>query len=131
MLTFYPSQPTLGRMPTQDDADRTELLQGTLDLLVLRTLRRGRQHGQRVARAIVQNSREMLLAEHGSLYHAFQRLEANGWIHAELGVSENKRRARFYELTKEDRQQLVRETGDWHKLVRALGFVLGEETAHG
>jgi PadR family transcriptional regulator PadR len=128
LLTIYPSAPTLGRMTTQD---RTDLLQGTLDLLILRTLRQGRQHGQGVARAILQNSREMLLVEHGSLYPALQRLEANGWIRAEWGVSENNRRARFYELTKDGKQQLAKETGDWHKLVRAIGFILGPEAARG
>ena len=131
MLTVYPKARTLGRMSTQDDVERTELLQGTLDLLILRTLRLGRQHGQGVARAILQNSRDMLLVEHGSLYPALQRLEANGWIRAEWGVSENNRRARFYELTKEGRQQLVKEAGEWRKLVRAVGFILGPETARG
>jgi PadR family transcriptional regulator len=118
-------------MSTQDDADRTELLQGTLDLLILRTLRVGRQHGQGVARAIQQNSRDMLLVEHGSLYPALQRLEANGWIRAEWGVSDNNRRARFYELTKGGRKQLVKETSDWRKLVVAVGLILGPETARG
>ncbi len=131
LLTVYPNSRTLGRMSTQDDTDRTALLQGTLDLLILRTLRLGRQHGQGVARAILQNSRDVLLVEHGSLYPALQRLEANGWIRAEWGVSENNRRARFYELTKDGRQQLVKETGEWRKLVRAVGFILGPETARG
>jgi PadR family transcriptional regulator PadR len=118
-------------MSTQDDAERTELLQGTLDLLILRTLRMGRQHGQGVARAIQQNSRDMLLVEHGSLYPALQRLEENGWIRAEWGVSDNNRRARFYELTKDGRKQLVRETSDWRKLVVAVGLILGPESARG
>lgn len=118
-------------MSTQDDASRTELLQGTLDLLILRTLRLGRQHGQGVARAILQNSRDMLLVEHGSLYPALQRLEANGWIRAEWGVSDNNRRARFYELTKDGRRQLLKEADEWRKLVRAVGFILGPETARG
>lgn len=118
-------------MSTQDSADRTELLQGTLDLLILRTVRLGRQHGQGIARAIQQNSRDMLLVEHGSLYPALQRLEANGWIRAEWGVSANNRRARFYELTKVGRKQLVKETGDWRKLVEAVGLILGTEAAHG
>ena len=116
-------------MSTQDSADRTELLQGTLDLLILRTVRLGRQHGQGIARAIQQNSRDMLLVEHGSLYPALQRLEANGWIRAEWGVSANNRRARFYELTKVGRKQLVKETSDWAKLVEAVRLVLGAEAA--
>jgi PadR family transcriptional regulator PadR len=118
-------------MSTQDDADRTELLQGTLDLLILRTLRMGGQHGQGVARAIRQNSRDMLLVEHGSLYPALQRLEENGWIRAEWGVSDNNRRARFYELTKDGRKQLMKETSDWRKLVVAVGLILGPKSARG
>jgi PadR family transcriptional regulator PadR len=118
-------------MSTQDDASRTELLQGTLDLLILRTLRLRRQHGQGVARAILQNSRDMLLVEHGSLYPALQRLEANGWIRAEWGISDNNRRARFYELTKDGRRQLLKEADEWRKLVRAVGFILGPEAARG
>jgi len=118
-------------MSTQDDASRTELLQGTLDLLILRTLRLGRQHGQGVARAIQQNSRDMLLVEHGSLYPALQRLEANGWIRAEWGVSANNRRARFYELTKDGRKQLVKEASEWRKLVQAVGLILGPKPARG
>lgn len=115
-------------MTTQD---RTDLLQGTRDLLILRTLGQGRQHGQGAARAILQNSREMLLVEHGSLYPALQRLEAKGWIRAEWGVSANNRRARFYELTKDGKRQLTKETGDWRKLVRAVGLILGPQAAGG
>ncbi|MFI5234056.1 MAG: PadR family transcriptional regulator, partial [Gemmatimonadales bacterium] len=111
------------------DSDRRALLQGTLDLLILRTLRPGRQHGQGVARAIQQNSREMLLVEHGSLYPALQRLEAKGWVRAEWGVSDNNRRARFYEITRDGRKQLARETSDWRKLVEAVGLILGPETS--
>ena len=118
-------------MSTQDNDVRTELLQGTLDLLILRTLRSGREHGQGVARAILQSSREMLLVEHGSLYPALQRLESRGWIRAEWGVSDNNRRARFYELTSAGRRQLVKETSEWKRLVQAVGFVLGPEAAHG
>jgi PadR family transcriptional regulator PadR len=118
-------------MSTRDDPGRPELLQGTLDLLILRTLRPGREHGQGVARAILQNSRDMLLVEHGSLYPALQRLEANGWIRAEWGISGNNRRARFYELTKDGRRQLLKEADEWRKLVRAVGFILGPETAGG
>ncbi|MFY9727487.1 MAG: PadR family transcriptional regulator, partial [Bryobacteraceae bacterium] len=83
-------------MSTQEnDKDRIILLQGTLDLLILRTLIFGPQHGQGIARAIQQNSRDALLVDHGSLYPALQRLEEQGWISAEWGVSENNRKARF------------------------------------
>ena len=83
-------------MTTQkDDNDRLILLQGTLDLLILRTLIFGSQHGQGIARAIQQNSQDALLVDHGSLYPALQRLEEQGWIRAEWGTSENNRKARF------------------------------------
>ena len=119
-------------MSTQDrNANRIALLQGTLDLLILRTLVFGRQHGQGIARAIQQISDEVLLVDHGSLYPALQRLEANGWIEAAWGTSENNRRARFYELTKSGREQLLRETNQWQRLVEAMGRVLGMEGAEG
>jgi transcriptional regulator len=119
-------------MPTQEDSqDRIALLQGTLDLLILRTLVFGRQHGQGIARAIQQTSDEVLLVDHGSLYPALQRLEAKGWIEAAWGTSDNNRRARFYELTKLGREQLVRETNQWRRLVEAMGRVLGPESAKG
>ena len=117
-------------MSTQD-ADRIALLQGTLDLLILRTLAGGHQHGQGIARAIQRNSRELLLVDHGSLYPALQRLESKGWIQAEWGISENNRRARFYELTAKGRQQLATEASQWRRLVEAVGFILGPETAEG
>src|SRR6266404_7460227 len=98
-------------MATQDVSDeRLALLQGTLDLLILRTLVFGRQHGQGIARAIQQNAQDALLVEHGALYPALQRLEAQGAIAAEWGVSENNRKARLYTLTKTGRKQLVKET---------------------
>src|SRR6516164_1263202 len=97
-------------MSTQDDGERLELLQGTLDLLVLRTLIFGSQHGQGVARAIQETSGEELLVEHGALYPALQRLEDRGWISAKWGTSANNRRARFYSLTTAGRKQLVKET---------------------
>lgn len=111
-------------MSTQADRERAALLQGTLDLLVLRTLGLGRQHGQGIARTIQQCSRDRILVEHGSLYPALQRMEERGWITAEWGVSENNRRARFYALTRKGRQELARETSEWHQLVEAVGWVL-------
>ncbi len=119
-------------MPTQDNAtDRIALLQGTLDLLILRTLVFGREHGQGIARAIQQTSDDVLLVDHGSLYPALQRLESKGWIKARWGTSENNRKARFYELTQSGRRRLVRETNQWRRLVTAMGRVLGPEEAGG
>ena len=114
-------------MVTQDDPDRLTLLQGTLDLLILRTLRLGRQHGQGIARAIQEQSDDVLLVEHGALYPALQRLEAKGWIAAEWGTSSNNRRARFYTLTKDGRKQLVQEASRWRTMALAIARVLGPE----
>jgi len=116
-------------MSTQDANGRLELLQGTLDLLILRTLIFGPQHGQGIARAIQQTSAEELLVEHGALYPALQRLEERGWISAKWGTSSNNRKARFYSLTPTGRKQLSRETTKWKRLARAIGRVLGTETA--
>ncbi|MCI0433527.1 MAG: PadR family transcriptional regulator, partial [Gemmatimonadetes bacterium] len=106
-------------------------LQGTLDLLILRTLEPGAQHGQGIARAIQENSADALLVEHGSLYPALQRLEARGWLRAKWGVSANNRRARFYELTASGRKQLAEEAARWRRLVDAVGRVLGPGFAEG
>jgi transcriptional regulator len=118
-------------MSTQADDDRIALLQGTLDLLILRTLVFGPEHGLGIARAIQQQSDDVLLVDHGSLYPALQRLENQGWIGAQWGISKNNRKARFYELTKPGREHLARETGQWRKLVFAIGRVLGPEEAEG
>jgi transcriptional regulator len=118
-------------MSTRDHDERVALLQGTLDLLILRTLIFGPQHGQGIARAIQQASEDVLLVDHGALYPALQRLEAQAWIAAEWGVSENNRKARFYSLTNEGRQQLVKETGRWRRLAGAIGRILGPEAAEG
>jgi len=114
-------------MSTQETQNRLELLQGTLDLLILRTLIFGPQHGQGIARAIQQTSDEELLVEHGALYPALQRLEERGWIAAKWGISTNNRKARFYSLTPAGRKQLVRETTKWKRLAAAIGRVLGPE----
>ena len=115
-------------MTTQD---RPALLQGTLDLLILRTLAGDRHHGQGIARAIQQTSRDAILIDHGSLYPALQRLEERGWIKAEWGTSENNRRARFYELTATGRKQLVRETRNWWALAEAIALVVGPRPTPG
>ena len=101
-----------------------ELLQGTLDLLILRTLIFGSQHGQGIARAIQQTSEEELLVEHGALYPALQRLEERGWISAKWGVSSNNRKARFYALTAKGRRQLALEQESWNRLTEGVGRVL-------
>src|SRR5690242_11410638 len=111
-------------MSTQDTRERLELLQGTLDLLILRTLIFGSQHGQGIARAIQQTSEEELLVEHGALYPALQRLEERGWISAKWGTSSNNRKARFYSLTAAGRRQLVKETTKWNRLVRAIARIV-------
>ena len=115
-------------MTTQEaSGQRIPLLQGTLDLLILRTLVFGRQHGQGIARAIQNQSQDVLLVDHGTLYPALQRLESQGWIEAEWGASSNNRRARFYKLTRAGRKQLTHETSQWRKLAAAMGRVLGPE----
>ena len=114
-------------MSTQERTERLELLQGTLDLLILRTLIFGPQHGQGIARAIQQTSEEELLVEHGALYPALQRLEERGWIAAKWGTSSNNRKARFYTLTAAGRKQLVKETTKWRRLARAITRILEPE----
>jgi PadR family transcriptional regulator, regulatory protein PadR len=112
-------------MPTRNPApDRIALLQGTLDLLILRTLLYGPHHGQGVARSIQRQSEEVFIVDHGSLYIALQRLEDKKWIRAQWGVSENNRRARFYELTPKGREQLLDKTSEWKRLTQAMGRIL-------
>jgi PadR family transcriptional regulator len=118
-------------MSTREPKETPALLQGTLDLLILRTLVFGRQHGQGIARAIQETSEDVLLVEHGALYPALQRLETRRWITAEWGVSTNNRKARFYTLTKDGRKQLARETNRWRQMVAAIGRVLGPEAMEG
>ena len=101
-----------------------EMLQGTLDLLVLRTLVVGPAHGHTIAHAIERESDEVLQVEHGSLYPALHRLEDRGWIASFWGTSENNRRARYYRLTPAGRRQLSAQTSRWQELVRAIDRVL-------
>src|SRR6202050_2376421 len=114
-------------MSTPRKQERLELLQGTLDLLILRTLIFGPQHGQGIGRNIQQISEGELLVEHGALYPALQRLEERGWIAAEWGISTNNRKARFYMLTPVGRKQLVKETSKWNRLTAAIGRILESE----
>lgn len=111
-------------MSTTGQRERIELLQGTLDLLILRTLLFGPTHGHAIAKTIESNSDDVLQVEQGSLYPALHRLIKRGWIRAEVGVSENNRRAKFYSLTAKGRRQLAVETGKWEKLAGAIGRIL-------
>jgi PadR family transcriptional regulator, regulatory protein PadR len=109
----------------RSDGEYSAHLQGTLDLLILRTLILGKQHGQGIARAIQQQSDHVLIVDHGSLYPALQRLEERGFIDAEWGVSDNNRRARFYTLTRTGRKELAREQSEWRRISAAIARVLG------
>jgi PadR family transcriptional regulator, regulatory protein PadR len=111
-------------MSTQEQKTRVELLQGTLDLLVLQTLRLGPAHGQAIAKSIQFQSDEVLQVEQGSLYPALHRLIKRGWISAEEGVSENNRRAKFYKLTAKGKRQLEVEANKWDKLTMAIARIL-------
>ena len=111
-------------MSTREQPDRIELLQGTLDLLILRTLLLGPAHGHAIAKAIEFNSDDVLQVEQGSLYPALHRLIKRGWISFEDGTSENNRRAKFYRLTPQGRRQLAAETNKWDKLAAAIARIL-------
>jgi PadR family transcriptional regulator PadR len=112
-------------------AQRTELLQGTLDMLVLRTLLFGPLHGYGIAKSIQQVSNESLQIEFGSLYPALRRLELKGWISAKWETSERNRRARFYRLTAAGRKQLVREQSKWQNFIDAIASVMQSKPAGG
>ena len=114
-------------MPTRDNDERTNLLQGTLDLLILRTLVLGAQHGQGIARSIQRQSEDVFLVDHGSLYLALQRLEERGWIDAKWGVSDNNRRARFYKLTAKGRSRLTDKTAEWRRIAGAMARILSAD----
>jgi PadR family transcriptional regulator PadR len=101
-----------------------EILQGTLDLLILKTLALAPMHGWGIAQRIQQVSREVLQIQQGSLYPALYRLERKKWIHAEWGASENNRRAKFYTLTRTGRQQLEKELADWKQMSTAVALIL-------
>jgi PadR family transcriptional regulator PadR len=104
--------------------DRIQLLQGTLDLLILQTLVFGPRHGHGIATTIQRTSDDALLVDHGSLYPALQRLERAGLVDAEWGTSENNRRARYYTLTRAGRRRLAAETSKWKKMVDAVGRII-------
>lgn len=111
-------------MARQSSDNRIELVYGSLDMLILRTLLWGPTHGHGIAKSIERTSEEMLKVEHGSLYPALQRLQQEGWIKGEWGVSENKQRARYYRLTAAGRRQLAAETSRWERFVHAVTSVI-------
>src|SRR5262250_1703410 len=109
---------------TTEDGRRLELLQGTLDMLILRTLQWGPQHGHGIGQAIRAQSDDLLKVETGSLYPALHRLEKRGWLKAEWGVSEANQRAKYYRLTAAGKAQLARERDRWSRLVNVIGGIL-------
>jgi transcriptional regulator len=118
-------------MANKDKTDG-EMLKGTLDMMILRTLVTGDAHGHTIAKVIERSSEDVLEVEQGSLYPALHRLEDRGWVSSYWGTSENNRKAKFYRLTSAGRKQLVRETSRWRQMIRAIGLVMGEEaTAKG
>ena len=112
------------KTPARSGPSQNELLQGTLDLLILQTLAPGAAHGHTIAYAIERRSEDVLQVEHGSLYPALHRLEDRGWIASFWGTSENNRKARYYRLTPKGRKQLVEQTSRWEQMVRAINRVL-------
>jgi transcriptional regulator len=111
--------------------DRSEVLQGTLDLMVLKTLDAlGPMHGYGIARRIEQISEEMLRLNEGTVYASLLRLAQKGWIRSEWGASENKRKARFYSITKTGRKQLAREAENWERISGVIGRMLRLESQH-
>lgn len=110
--------------PKEPYKNRIELLQGTLDMLILQTLQWGAQHGHGIAQAIRANSGELLQVETGSLYPALHRLERQGWVSSEWSVTENKQRAKYYKLTATGRKQLLNEQSKWDMLVQAIAGVM-------
>lgn len=106
---------------------QNEMLKGTLDMMILRTLVGGDAHGHTIAKVIERTSEDVLEVEQGSLYPALHRLEDRKWVASYWGASENNRKAKFYRLTAEGRKQLGRETSRWRQMTRAIGLVMGEE----
>jgi PadR family transcriptional regulator, regulatory protein PadR len=115
-------------VPGRESPLQSEMLQGTLDLLILRTLVMGPAHGHTIAHAIERGSQDVLQIEHGSLYPALHRLEDRGWIASFWGTSEHNRKAKYYRLTPTGRTQLAAQTTRWEQVVRAIGRILNPAT---
>jgi PadR family transcriptional regulator PadR len=111
-------------MPRRESPIQTEMVQGTLDMLILQTLLLGPAHGHTIANAIEHRSEDVLQVEHGSLYPALYRLENRGWIASFWGTSENNRKAKYYRLTPAGKKQLVAQATRWEQLVRAIGRIM-------
>jgi PadR family transcriptional regulator PadR len=118
-----------GKFVVKKGQPDAEMLKGTLDMMVLRTLVTGDAHGHTIAKIIERTSDDVLEVEQGSLYPALHRLEDRGWVSSYWGASENNRKAKFYKLSAAGRKQLVRETNRWRQMTRAIGLVMGEEAA--
>jgi PadR family transcriptional regulator PadR len=116
----------VGKKPTNN-----EMLKGTLDMMILRTLLLGDAHGHTIAKVIERNSEDVLQVEQGSLYPALHRLENRDWVTSYWGSSENNRKAKFYRLTAKGRKQLSIESSRWRQMTRAIGQVMGESPAKG
>lgn len=114
-------------MPEKRGAD-AEMLKGTLDMMILRTLQGGEAHGHTIAKIIERTSEDVLQVEQGSLYPALYRLEDRGWLSSYWSTSENNRRAKFYRLTAAGKKHLQREANRWRRMARAIGLVMGEGT---
>ena len=110
-----------------ENEPQSEMLKGTLDMMILRTLIGGDAHGHTIAKVIEHTSEDLLEVEQGSLYPALHRLEDRKWVSSSWGASENNRKAKFYRLTAEGRRQLARETSRWRLMTRAIGLVMGEQ----
>jgi transcriptional regulator len=115
----------------QGEQPDSEMLKGTLDMMILRTLVGGDAHGHTIAKVIERTSEDVLEVEQGSLYPALHRLEDRGWVSSFWGASENNRKAKFYRLTSAGRKRLVAETTRWRQMARAIALVMGEETVGG
>src|SRR5882757_845094 len=126
-ILFFSIELLVERLMLKKSQSNSEMLKGTLDMMILRTLVSGDAHGHTIAKVIEHTSEDLLQVEQGSLYPALHRLEDRKWLSSYWGASENNRKAKYYRLTPEGRRQLVRETSRWRQMTRAIGLVMGEE----